>query len=264
MVCSKAWKHGKHVAIVSFLAGWIMAEMIQTGSKVADSALLSSVSMKQLRTNLTLQLQSKHASLLNYLVCRFLVLRCSEIYYFDPQCHSNFPWINDYIGYPWEHMYSHVHLVCFCGWDLASFASAMDAKKNTIAFPDLIMPLSRCLRHSIKRYQKAKYDWCHWCILMHDWKPELLVFSIGVLEPPMCVFFRPNWIWNSDTKWHWHCFLLEFLQGDGKYQKKNAELATAATIGWPEGWLWTKRNPQHLLCAAPCLRTCPHRLCLTV
>lgn len=96
---------------------------------------------------------------------------------------------------------------------------------------------------------------------MHDWKPELLVFSIGVLEP-MCVFFRPNWIWNSDAKWHWPCFLLEFLQGDGKYQKKNAELATAATIGWPEGWLWTKRNPQHLLCAAPCLRTCPHRLCL--
>lgn len=91
----------------------------------------------------------------------------------------------------------------------------MDAKKNTIAFPDPIMP-SRCLRHSIKRYQKAKFDWCHWCILMHDWKPELLVFSIGVLEPPMCVFFRPNWIWNSDAKWHWHCFLhehckLEFL-----------------------------------------------------
>ena len=82
---TKAWyvlrvqKTLKPWGYLSFLAGWIMAGMIQTGSKVADSALLSSVSMKQLRTNLALQLQSKHASLLNYLVCLFLVLRCSVL-----------------------------------------------------------------------------------------------------------------------------------------------------------------------------------------
>ena len=53
-VCSNGWKHWKYGAIVIFLVGWIMVEMIQRGSSVADSALFSSVSMKQLRTNLAL------------------------------------------------------------------------------------------------------------------------------------------------------------------------------------------------------------------